>query len=237
LWAGAEDDVWVAGSHSGRAAAWHWDGASWTRHQIGETTGVVALAGTTGTDIWASLGTRNPQFSRWDGARWHESEQAPGLYSGMATSMWATSSRDVWAAANFFGGGLPARIYRWQGQSWAQVDYGPLAYGPSTSVAAVSARAAWFAVGHAFLRYDGQRFTPMTEIPARAGPVELWAGDEQDLWALSGAGQKDVIADIWRWDGTRWFKEKSAAGMRAIWGRCGGPIWTVGFGGQALRFE
>jgi hypothetical protein len=64
LWGSSSDDIWGVGFES----VYHYDSDSWDPVRIGDDIGLVAIAGCSATEVWAT-GVRGALY-RYDGRDW-----------------------------------------------------------------------------------------------------------------------------------------------------------------------
>ncbi|MFT7580635.1 MAG: hypothetical protein ACI9MR_002308 [Myxococcota bacterium] len=82
IWAASANDIWVVNDGGN---AYHYDGASWDGHEIGnEFGGAKSIGGPTKDDIWVEVG--NSRVYHWDGERWQRYSfplgSKPGIVAG-----------------------------------------------------------------------------------------------------------------------------------------------------------
>ncbi|MQY07132.1 hypothetical protein [Actinomadura macrotermitis] len=116
----ANDDVWIAGSAKGKAAAWHWNGKAWRRAPIAPVTGELTAVSARGrADAWA-VGSRDdrPLIMHWNGRSWTSPPGAARGGRAWLTDVVALSPAEAWAVGATATAPLAER---WDGRSWAPV--------------------------------------------------------------------------------------------------------------------
>lgn len=170
------DDVWAVG-YTGdaeigaeRALALHWNGFEWTSAPVqpalgGGRTGLVAITGTIGSDLWAVGYQHNrPAILRYDGNVWARS---PSDVAGDALAVAAIAPDDAWVVGE--------RIQHWDGAAWTEV--GIVRGGGTLRGVGVVGPADVWAVGD---RVIG-------EAPSSRPLVQRWDGARWDLLRGEGA--------------------------------------------------
>ena len=92
IWAGAPDDVWAVGGELTDGVAVHFDGTSWTAHQM-----PVEMSGVWGAGkdaVWA-VGM-DGTIMRWDGEAWGPEGAWGGDTMAWFEAVWGTGPDDVW---------------------------------------------------------------------------------------------------------------------------------------------
>ncbi|HEX5724452.1 MAG TPA: hypothetical protein VFX98_03250 [Longimicrobiaceae bacterium] len=217
VWAAAGDDVWAAGASS----LMRYDGGDWTVVQGGLDYPLLALVGTSATNVFAGgpLGF----IERWNGASLDTMTVTnPTLYG-----VWAASDDEAWAV-----GENGTIVHRDAGTgAWATelCGCGPTLYG----VWGTSASSIW-AVGDGgtILHHDGTDWDPQT------------SGTAEDLAGIWGSGPLDVVAvgtggAIVRYDGTDWTAEASGTSedLADVWAASASDAFAVGTNGTILRWN
>ncbi|MEU9484692.1 hypothetical protein AB0D83_13665 [Streptomyces decoyicus] len=216
-------DIWAVGS-----ASVHWDGNSWTTHQLDRDPGgrVVPDAVTTTSDgkAWTVGRAMNrsvkdgvPAIQSWDGKSWHR-QSLPDVGKGELSSVTAVAPDDIWAAGAAYAADAKspqtALLLHWNGTSWKRVT----APGPEAShtwlggITAFAADDIWAVGGSTSgsaerpfaVHWNGTAWTTATTPNVADGRLRAVgkAGDGE-LWAVGGKGAAPVAL---RWDGrnNRW---------------------------------
>jgi hypothetical protein len=157
------DDVWVVGQ-LGRSSdpaqpplLMHWNGQAWTIVDLSDVaprgSGLDAIAGTSGDDVWAVggqglLGTERDNAGlvlHWDGQAWTQPAGFPGLYDGTVGAIDVASPTEVWMVKNASLEGYPDYIVHRKWPRGAKVVYTDPAHDAYalTDIAAVSQKSAW----------------------------------------------------------------------------------------------
>jgi hypothetical protein len=140
------DDVWVVGYEGDaevgeeRALAVHWNGLGWEIAPVqpaigGGRSGLLAISGSSGSDLWA-VGYRHnrPVILRYDGRVWARS---PSDVPGEVTAITNLAPDDAWAVGE--------AVQHWDGSTWGELGT-VRAEGSLFGVAAVAPEDVW-AVG------------------------------------------------------------------------------------------
>jgi len=218
-------NVWAVGSSvdtTGTTLTWHplaehYDGISWspvvlpTPNEKAQS-GLVAVSGSSDTDVWAVGSIGHTLIEHYDGTGWTvvPSLRAPG---SKLTGVAAISPQDAWAVGSTGTntGKTRSLIEHWNGSAWRQVP-SPDPAGPKDellSISAWSARNIW-AVGDSrfhghmrtfTIRWNGVRWknvwnpsSPSRQSSLRAvtvlGPTHAWA-----VGSSSKAGAHQPLAE------------------------------------------
>lgn len=194
------DEVWAVG-YTGdpelgteRALAVRWNGFAWTSYPLRDAVGsgrsaLVAVAGTSGSDLWAVGYQRaRPMILHYDGSAWTRS---PSDVRGEALAVVALAPDEAWVVGR--------RIQRWDGTAWSEVAAPPgrdlmfhavAAVGPS-DVWAVGARPNVDGVLKPLVaRWDGSAWR---RVPGRGvvGAVVLTGVSALPDGTLLGVGYRD----------------------------------------------
>lgn len=121
---------------------------------------------------------------------------------GTVSSMWTTSSSDVWASTNSlslsrFGTTLGTTIQHWNGTTWAAI-VGPVGVQAIESLWASGPSDLWVASTNGLWRWNGTVWTNVTPFPQGNDIMtRVWGFGPSDVWALGGVG-------VSHWDGASW---------------------------------
>jgi hypothetical protein len=99
----SESDVWLAGG----STAWHFNGQSWERFELGTQESLSGIHCIASDDVW--LVGADDTVLHWDGAQWSSMMERGPLSNFYG--VWGTSSRDVWIAGD--------TVQRWDGERWS----------------------------------------------------------------------------------------------------------------------
>jgi hypothetical protein len=221
VWGTGSDDVWAAGS-SGTML--HFDGSRWSPVPSTVTQPIRSIWGSRSDDVWA-VGDGSTLI-HWNGSEWL-SAQHPQTNHLLA--VWGTAADDVWAAGVF------GAILHYNGQTWTASQSGT-----NLQISTLWGRArdeVYAGLGFSdigpggLLRFDGQRWSPVTGAPSDY--VQSIFGTAQEIWLL-GADAFDART-IWRFDG-QWTSEPSPVppGLTSIAG-AGGALWIAGKEGALIE--
>ena len=216
VWGSAANDVWVVGLSSGAAfqgIVFHWDGAAWTRFDVGTVPWLGTLAGVGRNAVWA-VGDHGTAL-RWNGSNWLSTD--PPTDASLNNVWISDPTDDVWIAA------YPGTLYRWNGSAWSQefssakAIYGFWGSAPNDI----------WAVGDIILHYDGSNWSPVTS-PANVSLNRVW-GSAPNLWAVG--------TSIVHYDGMNWTASPNPTSgvLLGVWGSGPNDIWAVGQGGSIVH--
>jgi hypothetical protein len=220
-------DVWVVGSSSNAARAYHWDGSEWTSSPLpGSMPGSLnAISAIASNDIWA-VGS-NSHALHWDGTSW--SDMSPSIQRPFSlTDVVAVAPNDVWAAGAQYTGviGDPL-VLHWDGITWTEIPAPRVGSGSNSlqGVAVVAATDVW-AVGSYSVHSQAQTQTLIehyegSEWAVSASPnvplgyntlhgIDALSAD--DIWAVGSYGYQNTgsypyfwpATLIVHWDGQAW---------------------------------
>lgn len=169
------DDVWAVGyegdAEAGeeRALAVHWNGLEWETAPVqpaigGGRSGLLAIAGSSGSDLWAVGYQHNrPVIVRYDGQVWARSTSD---VQGAVNAITNLAPDDAWAVGE--------RVQHWDGSAWGELG----------TVRAEGTLAGVAAVGPADIWAVGSRITGEAELLKPL--VQRWDGKRWEL--LGGQG-------------------------------------------------
>lgn len=251
IWGTSATDLFVTGSNAGVPSILHYDGRSWSEQFRRTDGGLEGLWGSSATDIFAAVYTPSglAPILHYDGARW--SETAGPLQSGDArtSTVWGTSSRDVFAGGSqSLPGTYRVLLAHYDGAGWSEMpapevggDYAAIhgiSGSSSTDVYAIGANQICDGCNHArnfVAHYDGTGWTESFETIDN-DLTGIWVGASNDVWVV-GEGF-DHEGYILHFDGSRWTGtlRRTPEGnveppLSDVWGRSGSDIYAVGEGG------
>jgi hypothetical protein len=170
----------------------HWDGAAWTLLDFAgaiDPTGLTALWGTSGADLW--LGDDlNGRVFHWDGTAWS---------TGITETV---QVRDLWGVAGgpVFAGGVSS-IAQWTGTEWIDI-HDPDSANDAAGVWGFGAGDVWATSDLGTLaRWDGAAWTdmiPADNVDFNDSHTALWGAAPDDIWAVGDLGA------ISHWNGASW---------------------------------
>jgi hypothetical protein len=196
-------DAWAVGwyyetTFTPEPLALHWNGSAWTQAATpGPGTAanyLDAVAGVTGTDVWAvgsyndtgdPRGMRHPLAMHYDGSAWTSWALPQTAAGGYLRAVTALATDDVWAVGSKNGYSTPV-AYHWNGSGWREVPIAPLSAQTGNNlffgVAGTASDQIW-AVGYRSTgsgpqplvqRWNGTAFSTET-VPAPAAGGSLYA--------------------------------------------------------------
>lgn len=130
------------------------------------------------------------------------------------TSVWGTSSTDVWAA-NYNG----MSFIHWDGTAWTEAS----AMAPRGRIRMWGSESMGiWAIGDEVFHWDGSAWS-FTNVGAQH-IWAIWGSGSEDLWATGDAGL------LMHWDGKAWTRVPSGTDkpLYAIWGSGPQDVWVVG---------
>ena len=205
--------------------------SGWTSVPIPRPAGLLAVSGTSTSDVWAVGYIYNQQFAVYRPVAMHSDGGAfvdtkvpiKGRGYSVFNSVAAVALNDVWAAGywntipTYSGSGLPL-FEHWDGTAWQVVPSPDVGGGQVWGLAAVASNDVW-AVGEltdaATLveHWDGSRWR---RVPAPYGKGLGWlfgvsARSANDVWAAGGAYHgSELDSLVLHWDGSSWTEFPSA---------------------------
>jgi hypothetical protein len=214
VWGSGPNDVWAVGVSrvTGAGTVLHYDGATWTRSDVGIVPPLRDVTGRGPDDIWmvGDHGTvLRRQGTTWSGA-------TAGTDASLA-AVWANSPGDVWAL------GFPGTVLHWNGAAWSI----------STSLDQwmvglwASAPHDLWAVGEGgtILHFDGTAWSPKPSATTDFVNA-VWGSGPNDIWAVGDVGRA-------HFDGTRWAaSDGDKGGFLSLWGSGPTDVWAVGYAGR-----
>ena len=264
--AGSYTDLWatagfaVAATTTGIVA---WNGTTW--QMLGGYAGgaVVAIRGTSATDVWAADSTK---LWHWNGASWTASLTA------QINSIATVALDDVWASGSVGSPTFGSLIAHWNGAAWTQ--YASAEAGLYTSITADAPNDAWISEGENVYHFDGTGFETTVALAAASrgelldmhsfGPGDIvgvsgdgivyrYRGQTYTEWDPSAAtistqgwmdnGDDIFIADnpghISHWDGTAWTGTATvvdSSGFTSLFGTGSDNVWAIASGGSLYRY-
>ena len=122
-WSAARDDVFVVFERrdgDGGPTVGHWDGTSWSLASDWDHGRLLAIHGTSSTDVWV-VGF-STEIAHWNGSRW-ETDVLGGYEPSWLNflAVWAAAPDDVWVAGN------EGSILHYDGARWSTVSSGTTA--------------------------------------------------------------------------------------------------------------
>lgn len=205
--------AWAVGSHNvpGSLAfstlAQRWNGTSWAIVPTPDTARfenhLVAVDGTSGTDVWAvghtsdgDYSVRQPLAMHWDGSVWSIVPTPAGRDASLEGVV-ALAANDVWAVGSTFSLSLLWHVpfaLHWDGQRWTDVALpspspqgGRLADVTALSPTRVYAVGQGGSSGTVVMRWNGQRW--VTDATSNAGTAwDAAAAGPNTLWAVGQRG-------------------------------------------------
>jgi len=222
-----EDDIWFFGDRvlpsagpaaTRQALALHWDGSSFTYHDVpfvpetmligyGDGHSINFASALASDDIWAVGQAHGSDFSpnsniwHWDGSTWEfVPGPTPGIYNALF-SVAAIAPDDVWAAGAYTpeGGGFqPAFYLHWDGTEWSEV---PAPGGGGTLVVRgpddVISSAGIYG-GQGIFRWDGTAWSQVMNFDTTTNPLihgmDLVGGEGCEVWGVGRQNGPDVGA-------------------------------------------
>jgi hypothetical protein len=125
-------DAWAVGLYPTGALILHWNGKTWTSHDISGCCFLESVAATSPANAWAVGGTgwftTEPLIEHWNDRAWTKaSVQAPAA-GGYLNGVAVVSASDAWAVGWTGGGpgdgtgpGDATLIEHWNGRAWTRV--------------------------------------------------------------------------------------------------------------------
>jgi hypothetical protein len=163
-------------------------GQMYARFNTGSQTTLVASASITPTST-VVIDNKNTAYF-FDGATWTPQTIDTVTPTASNQSLWARTADDIWV------GGTGGRLFRYDGTSWLDTQWGHVA--KVISIIGFAADDVWI-FGGGVTHYDGSTFTP-TPLAANS-LLAASASGPNDIWALGGAASG---TNVYHYDGTTW---------------------------------
>lgn len=233
MWGRAEDDVFAVGGDPGDGGGplvYHFDGASWTRLDTGQTGNLWWVHGFVDGPLF--LGGDGGMILRYEGGAFTRLT-TPGLDT--VFGLWGSSPTDMWAVGGALGGARGAFAWRLAGDTWSLAPGFPGGLTDTTALwkmAGRSADDAWIVgTNGRSVRWNG---TALTEVSTGAGESLFTVhADARGYVAVGGYGTGSVFAT----EGETW-RNISPAGVDPLIGVVlgeDGDGYAVGQYGSVLR--
>lgn len=196
--------------------------------------------------------------------RWTRSVLSEAAASEERSSVWGTSSTDVWAG----GTAGATALQRWDGTSWTAASVTHTVAGLWGS----SASNVYAVGGTSISQFNGTSWSAVTS-GASSGLLAVWGSSASDVYAgglggtlvrstggafstvpSTGIGGAEFVAGIWgsgandvyvvgtnvrRWNGTTWSTVATGIGQPAtdVWGTSASNIYIGGFAGAFVHYN
>lgn len=208
----AKNNIWVSATLLDNSTQMlHWNGKRWKRFGEPIAGHINDMDVVGANNIWA--GGNN--LYHWDGSIWQTSllgdanDEFQRIQSGPTGALWAVGSR------RFYNGHTMQSVplaFRWDGESWSELEYDSVSDDLFTGVLPVSENDVWLTTDLALWHWDGFAFTPVPAGPSTRASLEFGGVglDETDrfwiignyyggsAWAQHGNGetwQDDVLPE------------------------------------------
>ena len=232
----ATNDVWSVGADDGQGPlVLHYDGAAWSREATGSTGDLWwgwVPPGEAAHRLWA-VGAAGRVLRLGDGG-WDETVTDATI---TLFGAWGASEDEVWAVGGNVQVATGAKMFRWDGAAWSQVDL-PDDVDAEQALYKVwgsSADDVWACgTNGMLLHFDGEGWTRVTSGTDRT--LLTLAGDgADDVWAVGGIGNAEIV----HWDGAAWGNESPAFAreLNGVYARSGAAVAVGRTGGVWWRDE
>jgi hypothetical protein len=225
VWGSGPNDVWVVGaSLDGLVGiAFHWDGATWTRGDVGNVPPLWAVSGQGPDDVWAVAD--HGTVARWDGSTWRSTTEGT---DASLSAVRVGGPDDVWVAA------YPGTLQHWDGSAWSTGTSNPVrqreeGQGQGYGLWGSGPNNLW-SVGGTILHFDGTSWSSVA-TPAGVYLNRVWGSGPNDVWAVGSA--------ILHFDGSSWVASSFAPTgyVYDVWGSGPSDVWAVGQGSSILHWD
>lgn len=182
---------------------------------VPETDNLFAVAGTSGTDVWA-VGSRGTTL-HWNGTTW---TFHPGGTGEHLMGVWAGGPSEVWAV------GTSGTALRWNGAAWSANN----TVGSLNAVWASSATDLW-AVGkyRAVTHWNGTAWSTSLLGTGTFDLNGVWGSSPTEVYAVGALG------NVFRWNGSDWTQEATGT-TTPLFGVWGGGSEVLASGGSGAVF-
>ncbi|MFK8845364.1 hypothetical protein [Streptomyces sp. Ac-502] len=213
----------------GTAVALRWDGAAWSRTDLGQlaSTGPLTAVTSAGSRAAWAVGAGGLLLA-WDGTTWQKTPYPGQGGSGTTvTDVAAASDGRAWASGRHDG---RAGLLHWDGRHWRWCAPLPDAAAPTPGHVHVTPGGEVWVYGDVIARWDGA----WTVIPRTTGIRSTVSGllpvAHDDIWltgygyGIGGPPGKPPGVVFERWDGTRWSPVKAPYGVGLLSSVGGDPL-------------
>lgn len=217
LWGTSSTNVY--GAASGNII--HWNGTSWSAESYTPAASLLAVGGTSPTDIYA--GGQSGTLAHYDGVSW-TTVSGTGIAVGeVVTGIWGTSSSNVYVATA--SGTVGLGLHRWNGTSWSTVNPGDPRI---RSIWGSSATDIYVGGDYGFLaHWNGSSWSTITGFGSTAndGIQAIWGSSSSSIYLATAGGTIWHSADA----GVHWFSLTNS-GIR-LFGLSGSgrDVFAVGY--------
>jgi hypothetical protein len=217
LWGTSSTNVYGAAG----GAIIHWNGSSWSAESYTPAASLLAIGGTSATDIYA--GGQNGTLAHYDGVSWTTVSSTGIAGTEVVTGIWGSSSSNVYVATA--SGTLGLGLHRWNGTSWSTVNPGDprirSIWGSSSTDIYVGGDFGFLA------HWNGTSWSTITGFGTTSddGIQGIWGSSSSNVYLVTAGGA------IWHSTdgGAHWYSYTSS-GIRliAVWGS-GRNVFAVGY--------
>ncbi len=231
VWGANAHDIWAAGGQADSGLVLHGDGQSWTPVATGANSLLWWIYGFGPSDVYA-VGEHG-LILHYDGVTWQRVESGTDktLYG-----LWGSSGDDVWiVGGDPWGKPGSGVILRGSGLSFKPVADVPTEFVPHAYFKVYgTSKHAVIVVGRdgTVLRWDGA--WKRDAVPTTSPIISLWSRGENDLYAVGGATQGEVL----HFDGQQWSEVGgigSGAELYGVFTAPGQPVYAVGAQSRILE--
>jgi hypothetical protein len=176
LWGTSDSDFWAI---AGGAILHFSSGTQWTTQTLPPVTNVLALHGSSSTNVWA-VGAQNTLL-HYDGGSW--SASPAGTTSQPVPSfsaIWAAGPDDAWVAGTH-------SITHWDGHAWTVAV--PSLPSALTLIHGATSTDVWSVGGTLVMHYDGQGWTEHSEGLDGGALSNIWAAGNGEAFGSDGDRQ------------------------------------------------
>jgi hypothetical protein len=203
-------EVLLVSSSSGQVI--RWNGTHYVNEPGSDHSGLMAIHGSSATDIWA-VGRQGNALHR-DGTGW----------TRIATDATTVTLNDVWVHGPSLAVavGDSGTVRMWNGSAWSTMSSGTSA--ALTSVWGSGPSDIWAAgAGGTLLRFNGTAWLPVAS-GTTANLNAVWGTSSTAVWAAGNNGT------LLRFDGTRWTSERTGTrrNLGAVWAASASDLWLAG---------
>lgn len=228
VFADAGGTLWVGTGDGGLAAIW----PKRVRMAIppGEAATKRIQSVTAGVDGGIWVATAGGGLFNFHEERWRRLPDIPGLRVPVYSSIWMSPKGQLWALSP--GGGLSCL----QDGNWRQIAGTHWVTGARRGLLMPSDRILWATTSDGVVRFSGDNFTDVKQIPASSGVSCLVADEAEGIW-FGGFG-----TGLWHWQSgqTEVWRVQNGLPSENLLSLCrtrDGSLWISTDGGGLVRFK
>ncbi|MCA9550648.1 MAG: hypothetical protein KC933_11480 [Myxococcales bacterium] len=227
VWGPAGDDLYAAGGAPEAGVVMHYDGAAWTKLDLGLEVPLLNWSYGFGPDDITVVGNGGT-ILHYDGSSWSvqtttTTEDLWGVWGSDPSNLWAVGGRGRAAGQD--------TILHYDGATWTKIRTPELSRPNVFAFFKVwgTSKDNVYVVGQrgAVLHYDGSTWTEEL-VGTSEDLISLWGTSPDQIIIVGGRNNGQVV----RWDGAEWTRKSLAPlpGLNGVWMRDATTAHVVGVG-------